>query len=468
MKKNVWRKAAAALLAAVMLTAACGSQSSGDADQTAAAAEESETEKAGKTAKSSSGKLLPEFDTSGTIEETTLYDQDGVTITAKSLTYTDNEAVLMLDLSNGTDKDLTFISGSTGYCLNSINGYMVADGYINVDVTPGSHAQEAMQFDLQTLQIYGINAIADMKVAFEMEDPDYNSIYTGAVDLPTSLSGQVDTSGDPYQDTIVSDALKNSTQMELLSFNNEEQVQAENLTVLSEAMVLNRDEQTGVLLEVRNDGTEDRVIVVDGITANGLKICGTNWTSSVITPGCTALIDIVMDDVLSEAGREQIGLNDFGSLEFHLTVLSDDYDTELATAQVQIENPDAEASYKDEGAELYNEGGIIVRAAGGPFADEDDSLYDHLYFIVQNDSGSDVTVSDPYEDVFSLNSVMTDYVMYSVQLRNGETGLVDLEIDTDDLETSGLSDLSSITSADMRFLLDFDDTEQEISVHADY
>ena len=465
MKKKILKKATAALLAAVVFTSACASQSTGNAEQNETSVSESDTEKADK---SSSDESLPAFDKSGTIAESTIYDQDGVTITAKSLTYTDDAAVVLLDLSNGTDKDLTFVSGSMGYSANSINGYMVDDGFVNVDVTPGNHAQETMEFDLQTLQIYGINAIADMKVSFEIEDADNNSTYTGSLDLPTSLADKVDTSGDPYQSTIVSDAALNTVQMKMLAFSNEEPVQAGDLTVLSEAMLELENGQTGVLLEVRNDGSEYRYVGVDGITVNGLKVCSRNWTGDIITPGCTALVDITMDDVLSEAGRTQLSMKEFGSLGFHLTVYASDYDTELATAQVQIENPDADASWKDDGAELYNDGGIVIRSAGRPFEDEDDNLYAHLYFIVQNNSGSDISITDSYEDAFALNTLMTDYLMYSVRLNDGEIGLVDLEINLDELETNGLSDLSSVTSADMRFTLDFGEDEKDIDIHAEY
>ena len=117
---------------------------------------------------------------------------------------------------------------------------------------------------------------------------------------------------------------------------------------------------------------------------------------------------------------------------------------------------------------IDNDGGIVIRSAGRPFEDEDDNLYAHLYFIVQNNSGSDISITDSYEDAFALNTLMTDYLMYSVRLNDGEIGLVDLEINLDELETNGLSDLSSVTSADMRFTLDFGEDEKDIDIHAEY
>ena len=67
----------------------------------------------------------PQFQTGAGIEETVLVDQDGIRITATELTYTGNRPELHVRLENNTDETLKFISGSIGYNVNAVNGYMV-------------------------------------------------------------------------------------------------------------------------------------------------------------------------------------------------------------------------------------------------------------------------------------------------------------------------------------------------------
>ena len=71
-----------------------------------------------------------EFKHEATIAETVLLDKDGIRITATDLVYGSYAAELHLTFENNTGKDLTFVSNSIGYSCNSVNGYMVADGYI--------------------------------------------------------------------------------------------------------------------------------------------------------------------------------------------------------------------------------------------------------------------------------------------------------------------------------------------------
>ena len=85
-----------------------------------------------------------EFKKTATIEETVLVDESGVKITAKELTYGNYAAELTLVIENNSDKDLSFIANSIGYSCNSINGYMVPEGYLNCDVAAGKKANDTI------------------------------------------------------------------------------------------------------------------------------------------------------------------------------------------------------------------------------------------------------------------------------------------------------------------------------------
>ena len=110
------------------------------------------------------------FNVNATLNETVLVDDGGVKITATGLTYTAYSADLALTIENNSGKDLSFVSGSMGYSCNSINGYMVNDGYLNCDVANGKKANDTISFSYDALMLYGINEIADMEIGFSMTE----------------------------------------------------------------------------------------------------------------------------------------------------------------------------------------------------------------------------------------------------------------------------------------------------------
>ena len=127
-----------------------------------------------------------EFKKTATIEETVLVDESGVKITAKELTYSNYAAELILVIENNSDKDLSFIANSVGYSCNSINGYMIPEGYLNCDVAAGKKANDTIPIGYDTLMLYGIYEIADIEIGFDISDDDYNHTYTGPRTIQTT------------------------------------------------------------------------------------------------------------------------------------------------------------------------------------------------------------------------------------------------------------------------------------------
>ena len=113
-------------------------------------------------------KLKETFNQDATIEETVMYDEGDVKITATGLSYSNYDVKLELMIENNTDKDLEFVSGSMGYSCNSVNGIMTNDGYLLCDVAAGKKANDSISFDFDQLMLYGINEIADIEIGFDI------------------------------------------------------------------------------------------------------------------------------------------------------------------------------------------------------------------------------------------------------------------------------------------------------------
>lgn len=107
---------------------------------------------------------------SETIEEQVLVDEEGLTITAKSLDvkgFYGPEIKLLIE--NNTGKNLTVQARNT-----SVNGYMV-ETLLSCDVADGKKANDTLVFASSDLKAAGIDVIADMEFSFhvfEMESWD--------------------------------------------------------------------------------------------------------------------------------------------------------------------------------------------------------------------------------------------------------------------------------------------------------
>ncbi len=142
------------------------------------------------------------------IEETVLYELNDVKITATGLNYGDYNVELNVTLENHSDRDLTFLAGTMGYSCNAVNGWMIEDGWINEDVTAGGSVDTTVRFNTTELLFHGITEVADIQVGFEIEDADYNKIYTGPLTTTTPLAASYDYGNDIYRKAINSRALQ--------------------------------------------------------------------------------------------------------------------------------------------------------------------------------------------------------------------------------------------------------------------
>ena len=120
-----------------------------------------------------------------TISEAVLVDEAGVKIIAKSLA-TDGffGPEIKLLIENNSGKDLTF------QCRNaSVNGYMV-ETMMSVDVVNGKKANDSLTFMESDFEACGIEAIADIEIAFHIFDMAEWETYldTDAIQIKTSVA----------------------------------------------------------------------------------------------------------------------------------------------------------------------------------------------------------------------------------------------------------------------------------------
>lgn len=393
-----------------------------------------------------SGVVLGEFDKSATISETVLVDENDILIKATGLTFSNYAVELELLIENNSQKDLSFICESIGYSRNSVNGYMIEDGYLSCDVSAGKKAKDSISFSYDNLMICGIMAIADIEIGFDIKDKDYNQVLlTGPRQVKTSLADSYDYNTDYYKMAIASDALINTYNYSVLFFADDELYNQNGISVISECIIVNKDGELALLLEVYNSSGDFVYLATGDIAINGLVVSSSTWSTESINPNKYGIVNIELSSVLNMNYWDVYGIKDVGTVRISLEQKDEEYSSISTPTQISVTVTNEEASFDKSGEEIYNNNG--VRIVSKMIVANDSGYSDdmHVLLYAENKSGKTISIDDVY-DSLSINGYMTDYSFSSIEIPNGEFGLVEIELWESSLEDNMISTVSDITT----------------------
>lgn len=374
------------------------------------------------------GKTEPKvFDQTATIEETVLWDNDNVKITATDLTYGYYSAELELVIENNSAEDLSFISNSIGYSRNSINGYMTADGYLSCDVAAGKKAMDSVEFSYQELMLYGIYVIADIEIGFDISDDAYHHTYTGALPIKTTAAETYDYDTLHYRNTIAGEEAQLQFGYAVPYFSDAMCYEQKGIGVASRTLMTNEDGEELLLLEVVNNSNKTVGVSSKNIRYNGLLVCTSTWSYDCITPGKTGIVSIDLSSVLEQEYCEVFGIDEIGAVSVDLTFEDEDDKQVAPAATVTLEVPGRKTSFDTAGTVAYHEGGVQIISKGvyqdpSPYSDDL-----HLLLLVQNDAGRTIKLDD-VSNSLSVNDFMVSCIFYTQNVEDGDWAAVDVEL----------------------------------------
>lgn len=393
---------------------------------------------------------LEAFKEEATIAETVMVDEDGIKITATGLEYTGYTANLNVTIENNSKKDLSFVSGSLGYSCNSVNGYMVSDGYLNCDVAKGKKSNETITFSYDSLRMYGINEIADIEVGFDMSDADYKHTYTGPRQVKTSIYDAHDYSGDCYQDTITSQACMNTFDYEMKNFSKDPLYEANGVKLLSSTIMTNSDGDTMLLLEIENTTSDIVYVVSSDVTLNGLLVSSGVYSSSAINPGKRGMINIGIATAFDPKYQSALGINEIGSIGFSLTQNNAAGKTIADAAPVEIAIPNVQAVYDATGTEVYNKDGLRIVSKGVSEDSSETGSDICLLLLAENKSGKTLDINEVY-DSLSVNGYMTDFLYDNTTVKNEQSAVLQVKMQESSLEENEISSPSDVKDVEIGF-----------------
>lgn len=389
------------------------------------------------------------FHTDAALTETILVNESGIKITATSLIYTAYSADLALTIENNSGKDLSFVSGSLGYSCNSVNGYMIDDSYLNCDVSNGKKANDTISFSYDTLMLYGIDEIADMEIGISMTDDDYNTTYTGPRQLKTSAAEAHDYDTDYYQDTITSRAAMNTYGYEMVHFSQDVLYDQNDVKLLSSGVIINRDRETTLLLELENTTDNMVYLSTSDIAINGLLVNSSTWSNNAINPGKRCIVEVDLSAVLDPAYWSVYGITQVGKVSLSLEQHNADGIEIAAKTPIEIIVSNLNPPFDGAGTEVYNSNGlkIIFKAvAESPSAYSSD-LY--VLLLAENNCGKRITINDAY-DSLSVNGFMTDYSYYNQALGDGQSAAIRIKLWESSLADNQIASVSDIQELEFR------------------
>lgn len=258
------------------------------------------------------------------IEETVLYDEGGVKIIATGINYANYEAELCVRIENNSDRNLEFLAETYGYSRNAVNGFMIENGYIGLELAPGESGEDSAGFGYNELLLHGISEIADIQIGFSISDDDNNRIYTGPMQVKTPLAESYEYANDGYQKAISSKAMQYTYGYKVQAFAAKEAFNSGGIRILSECYMENEDGEHSLMLEVINDNDFVAHFTTRDIQMNGTLVYDSSWSYEVINPHCRTLVNIQPEDILDEDEMAEYGIEEIESIGFTVNVANDD------------------------------------------------------------------------------------------------------------------------------------------------
>lgn len=216
--------------------------------------------------------------------------------------------------------------------------------------------------------------------------------------------------------------------------------------MVSSGLMINREGEEALLLEVVNSSAEPVTAVTSGICLNGLSINGSAWSYDTINPGKTSVVNLVLSRMLNGSHWDAYGIKDVGTVSLTMHFQNADGKDLSAPADISIVNPDGTSSFDKEGQEVYHANDIrfvmkgVVRETAEGGGDMD------ILLLVENNRTDRISLREVY-DSFSVNGYMMDCTMSSAAVEGGACAAFVIGLRETDLEENkitGPDDLEEI------------------------
>ena len=288
-----------------------------------------------------------------------------------------------------------------------------------------------------------------MDIGFEIEDDDYNSTYTGPKKLKTSIADSYAYDKEDYRKAITSDACKTAFNYSISHFAADTIYNQNNISIVSEGLMVNKDDETILLMEAENDTRGQIYLETSKISINGLLVYGSEWSSDTINSGKRSIIDVKLSNVLKNSFRDAFGIKDIGEIKLNIEIKNADGNVIVADTPITVTISENNVSFDKSGTNIYENNNISIVSKGvvGSDSDYDKDMY--VLLMIENNSQDTVSIDNVY-DSLSVNGVMTDYIFTSQTVEAGSCAMLEFDLSDSSLEDNKISQISDIKSLEVK------------------
>ncbi len=387
---------------------------------------------------------MKEFQTSASIKESVLVDEQEIKITAMNLSYTTYSVELDIMIENLSDQDLTFISNSIGYSCNAVNGYMVMNGYLNEKVEAGKKANETIVFSMDELMMLGIYEISDIQVGFDVTDDQYHHFYTGPRQVKTTAYDKDVNKKDTYAEAIKNGTLEKVLDCHVDYYTEKEFYKEADLSIISAALITTISKEKAILLEVVNTSSQMVYGSVSNTQINELTAYGGKWSNDLINSSSRRVIQLPLSSMLNDQYWEMMGLDNIQEFCFTFQLFDTEFHEISKPQDIILTFSDKKAVLNDTGKEVYHENDIRIISKGLLEDELSDDI--HLILLIENRNDEGLSFDVKY-DSLSVNDYMVDEISYSSIIPSKKYGILDIEIQDSSLMKNnimGLEDFQQV------------------------
>ncbi len=274
------------------------------------------------------------FDTSGTIEQTTMLDNDVLTVIAESLEYRNDVAYLKLSLTNNTEGDIYVSTATLGYSPNYVNDCMVDMGHVSCDIPAGETVEEETYFSLNELQLYGVRKIGVLGLGLRATDEE-NNVFKDTAEITTSLSGSEGVDSSTCVGFIDNPALVEKLAYEITPASSiVHDLGDAGIEIPAAFLLVNKDGEQVVIAELKNNADEALIVQTSNVAIDGALAYEGPWSQDAIAPGKRLVLDCLRLNRIAEKGEKEIDLSNVEEVGMKVTLKDDNGNTVLDPVDV--------------------------------------------------------------------------------------------------------------------------------------
>ena len=168
------------------------------------------------------------------------------------------------------------------------------------DIESGKSKTDEIIFDFKSLNAYGITRIADIEIGFQISDDSYNYVYTGPLQIRTSIYDSYSYDINSYRKIIENGSFENEFNCIFNMLSTDELYHKYGISIASVAVATNMDGDPIVMLEIHNTSPDSVYVSTSNVYLNDKLVYDSLWSFDLVNSNKTLVKSISLSNLAEE------------------------------------------------------------------------------------------------------------------------------------------------------------------------